>query len=198
MQSFEDVLSYTRTMADMFRCDMEHAKQVNEYAMMLFDALGKAHDLTPRHRLMLQIGVLLHDSGKFLGVNDHAAHSATIVRSAEFTGITGEEQNMIAMMVRFHESSELAVEDLEFAQLGRKNRLALAKLTGILRLANAMDYSHRRKLKNVKVSIHNGRLVISAAASQNATLENWKMQSFVDDIQDVFGLRLEFGIKRGH
>ncbi|MBQ7917162.1 MAG: hypothetical protein IJ315_10330 [Firmicutes bacterium] len=198
VQSFEDVLSYTRTMADMFRCDMEHAKQVNEYAMMLFDALGKAHDLTPRHRLMLQIGVLLHDSGKFLGVNDHAAHSATIVRSAEFTGITGEEQNMIAMMVRFHESSELAVEDLEFAQLGRKNRLALAKLTGILRLANAMDYSHRRKLKNVKVSIHNGRLVISAAASQNATLENWKMQSFVDDIQDVFGLRLEFGIKRGH
>jgi exopolyphosphatase/guanosine-5'-triphosphate,3'-diphosphate pyrophosphatase len=82
--------------------------------------------------------------------------------------------------------------------LGRKNRLALAKLTGILRLANAMDYSHRRKLKNVKVSIHSGRLVIAAGASQNATLENWKMQSFVEDIQDVFGLRLEFSIKRGH
>ena len=198
MQSLEDILSYTRTLAGMFRCDMEHAKQVDEYAMMLFDALGKAHDLTPRHRLMLQIGVLLHDSGKFLGINDHAEHSATIVRSAEFTGITSEEQNMIAMMVRYHESGEMAVDDLEFARLGRKNRLALSKLTGILRLANAMDYSHRRKLKNVKVSIHSGRLVIAAGASQNATLENWKMQSFIEDIQDVFGLHLEFSIKRGH
>ena len=61
-----------------------------------------------------------------------------------------------------------------------------------------MDYSHRRKLKNVKMSIHGGRLVISAIVQQDATLENWKIRQFAEYIQDVFGLQLEFNIKRGN
>ncbi len=198
MQSLEDILSYTKTIAKMFRCDMKHAQQVNEYALMLFDALSKAHGLNARHRLMLQIAVLLHDSGKFLNLNEHADHSAMIIHATEFTGISTEEKDMIAIMVRFHEGGEISGQDMEFMGFGRKNRLVLAKLTGILRLANAMDYSHRRKLKNVKMSIHGGRLVISAIVQQDATLENWKIRQFAEYIQDVFGLQLEFNIKRGN
>ena len=198
MQSLEDILSYTKTIAKMFRCDMKHAQQVNEYALMLFDALSKAHGLNARHRLMLQIAVLLHDSGKFLNLNEHADHSAMIIHATEFTGISTEEKDMIAIMVRFHEGGEMSGQDMEFMGFGRKNRLVLAKLTGILRLANAMDYSHRRKLKNVKISIHGGRLVISAIVQQDATLENWKIRQFAEYIQDVFGLQLEFNIKRGN
>ena len=198
MQSLEDILSYTKTIAKMFRCDMKHAQQVNEYALMLFDALSKAHGLNARHRLMLQIAVLLHDSGKFLNLNEHADHSAMIIHATEFTGISTEEKDMIAIMVRFHEGGEMSGQDMEFMGFGRKNRLVLAKLTGILRLANAMDYSHRRKLKNVKMSIHGGRLVISAIVQQDATLENWKIRQFAEYIQDVFGLQLEFNIKRGN
>ena len=198
MQSLEDILSYTKTIAKMFRCDMKHAQQVNEYALMFFDALSKAHGLNARHRLMLQIAVLLHDSGKFLNLNEHADHSAMIIHATEFTGISTEEKDMIAIMVRFHEGGEMSGQDMEFMGFGRKNRLVLAKLTGILRLANAMDYSHRRKLKNVKMSIHGGRLVISAIVQQDATLENWKIRQFAEYIQDVFGLQLEFNIKRGN
>ena len=198
MQSLEDILSYTKTIAKMFRCDMKHAQQVNEYAMMLFDALSKAHGLNARHRLMLQIAVLLHDSGKFLNLNEHADHSAMIIHATEFTGISTEEKDMIAIMVRFHEGGEMSGQDMEFMGFGRKNRLVLAKLTGILRLANAMDYSHRRKLKNVKMSVHGSRLVISATVQQDATLENWKIRQFAEYIQDVFGLQLEFNIKRGN
>ena len=177
---------------------MKHAQQVNEYAMMLFDALSKAHGLNARHRLMLQIAVLLHDSGKFLNLNEHADHSAMIIHATEFTGISTEEKDMIAIMVRFHEGGEMSGQDMEFMGFGRKNRLVLAKLTGILRLANAMDYSHRRKLKNVKMSVHGSRLVISATVQQDATLENWKIRQFAEYIQDVFGLQLEFNIKRGN
>ena len=198
IQSYEDILSYTRTLAQMFRCDMKHTQAVGEYAMLLFDALERTHGLTPRQRLLLQIGVLLHDSGKFLGLNDHAAHSATIVQSAEFAGISQEEQNMIAMMVRFHEGGEMSRVDADYMQFGRKNRLSLAKLTGILRLANAMDYSHRQKLKGVRASVHGGRLVIAASVRQDAALENWKLLQFEEYIRDVFGLRLEFSIKRGN
>ena len=198
IQSYEDIRSYTRTLAKMFRCDFHHLQQVGEYAMMLFDALERTHGLTARHRLLLQIGVLLHDSGKFLGISDHAAHSATIVQSAEFAGISQEEQNMIAMMARFHEGGEMSRVDADFLQFGRKNRLVLAKLTGILRIANAMDYSHRQKLKGTKISVHGGRLVIAASVRQDAALENWKLLQFEEYIRDVFGLRLEFSIKRGN
>ena len=198
MQSFEDILSYTKMLARMFHCDMEHARQVQEYADLLFGALSKAHGLNERHHLMLQIGILLHDSGKFLGLSDHAAHSATIVGSAEFTGISAEEQSMITMMVRFHEGGSVYEDDVDFMQFGRKNRLAIAKLTGILRLANAMDYSHKGKLKNVKVSVHGGCLGISASARENATLEIWKLHSFEEYIRDVFGLDLKLSIKRGY
>ena len=198
IQSLEDILSYTKAIAKMFRCDMEHAEQVHGYAMMLFDALGKAHGLNERHRLMLQIAVLLHDSGKFLNLNEHADHSATIVHATEFTGISAEEKDMIAFMVRFHEEGEISGREMEEMGFGRKNRLVLAKLTGILRLANAMDYSHKRKLRGVKVSIHGGKLTISAVVQQDATLENWKVRQFAEYMQDVFGLQLEFNIKRGN
>ena len=61
-----------------------------------------------------------------------------------------------------------------------------------------MDYSHRQKLKGTKISVHGGRLVIAASVRQDAALENWKLLQFEEYIRDVFGLRLEFSIKRGN
>ena len=70
--SMADILFYTRMVADRFQCDQAHSEQVEKYAMMLFDAMQKAHGLTDRHRLILRMAAYLHDAGQFMNITDHA------------------------------------------------------------------------------------------------------------------------------
>ena len=84
-------------------------------------------------------------------MGDVAECSYQIIMATEIIGLSTEERQIIANAVRYNTTefvyySEIAGE----VGMDRSVYLLIAKLTAILRIANAMDRSHYQKVKNMK------------------------------------------------
>ena len=88
---------------------------------------------------------------------------------------------MIACAVRFNNSAFVHYDELYSMGIAidRESYIKVAKMTAILRLANAMDRSHYQKVK--------GMIVDSA---QDISLELGLLKDKVAFFEEVFGIRL--------
>lgn len=119
--------------------DEEHAKQVNVLALQLFDALASAFHLGEQERKLLETAALLHDSGYFISYASHHKHSYHLIRHAELFGFTPREREIIANVARYHRKSLPKKKHEGFARLTEDDRTLVARLGGILRLADGFD-----------------------------------------------------------
>ena len=112
----------------------------------------------------MQIAVLLHDCGKYISMEDVAECSYQIIMATEIIGLSyrgtpddrkcGADINNSAnlfIMMRLY-SMRIAMD--------RESYILVAKLTAILRLANAMDRSHYQKVKGYQSSAEGQRICI--------------------------------------
>ena len=126
-------------------------------ALTIFDKMKSVHGLDRRERLLLQIAVLLHDCGKYINMAQSSACSYNIIMATEIIGLSHAEREMVANVVRFNSSLFMSYEELAAGSLlDREEYLIIAKLTAILRVANALDRSHKQKIKDIKVSMKGG------------------------------------------
>ena len=65
----------------------------------------------------------------------------------------------------------------------------MAKLTAILRLANALDRSHKQKLKGVKAALKEEQLVLMVDTPEDITLERGIFEDRADFFQEVFSVQ---------
>ena len=101
-----------------------------------------------RERLLLQIAVLLHDCGKYISMSDVAECSYRIIMATEIIGLSTEERQVIASAVRYNTREFGCYEEINReTSMNRENYLLTAKLTAILRLANAMEMCIRDSIK---------------------------------------------------
>ncbi len=72
-------------------------------------------------------------------------------------------------------------------RLDRDERVRVAKLAAILRLANALDAEHMQKVSDVTLHEEDGRWVIELHGRGDLTMERMAATSRVDMLVDVFG-----------
>lgn len=70
-----------------------------------------------------------------------------------------------------------------------RSYMVVAKLAAILKVANAMDRSHRQKFKNVKAVIKNKQLVITIESMNDIALEKGLLAAKADSFEGIFGLK---------
>ena len=63
--------------------------------------------------------------------------------------------------------------------------MVVAKLTAILKIANAMDRSHRQKFKDVKAVLKEKQLVITVEARESIVLENGLFEMYADYFERI-------------
>jgi exopolyphosphatase/guanosine-5'-triphosphate,3'-diphosphate pyrophosphatase len=192
----EDALSLARSIAAKFHYDEEHARDVEDKCLILFDETRKLHGLGKRERLILQLAAILHDSGKFISLNEHYIQSYNIVLASEIPGITKEEQKIIANVARYHSGLAPETGHANFASLDESSKLVVGKLSAIIRIADALDRSHKQKVREMKVEWENSRLIIRVEAAQDALLEEWTFDAKAEFFKVVFGVIPEIKIKR--
>ena len=71
----------------------------------------------------------------------------------------------------------------------------VTKMAAIFRLANALDKSHRGKIRDLKVSLDEDRVVFKAKSADNTLLERWAFEESAQFFKEVFGLSPELSIK---
>ncbi len=181
-----DIVAEARNMAKRYRCNTEHAAMVEKYVLSLFDATKKLNGLTKTDRMLLQIAAILHTCGKFISIKNGTEASYHVIMATELIGISHAERKLIAGAVRYH-NTEFDYEGAE--QSGAPVRMV--KLTALLRLANALDRSHRGRLEDIRVKVEEktNTLVISTGYEGDLTLERLSIEERGGFFEEIFGLK---------
>ncbi|HYL11328.1 MAG TPA: Ppx/GppA phosphatase family protein [Candidatus Acidoferrales bacterium] len=164
-----ELLTAVRWYARRLDSDQHHSEHVRELARMLFDQLRPVHGLPAESRLLLEAAALLHDIGHIVNHRGHHKHGEYLVRNADIAGLAGEQRQIVACLVRYHNrKSEPAGHHAGFGALDAPQRRCVRALAALLRIAEGFDHSHQQNITRIEVSFKRGEIGLRAASRGDA------------------------------
>jgi exopolyphosphatase/guanosine-5'-triphosphate,3'-diphosphate pyrophosphatase len=170
--------------------DEAHARHVAGLSRKLFGDLIEEHQLDQRMELILYLAAVLHEIGLFLNARSHHKHAMYIIRNSELFGLSEKDQLLVALVVRYHRRSSPQPEHEGYSTLDRNDRVAVAKLAAILRLAIALDESRSQRISNIRCRREDDRLVIITQGVEDVSLEQLTVRQSGELFEEVFGMRV--------
>lgn len=187
----EQVWLSAMQLGEKYQYDGEHANLVAYLAGSLYEQTQSLHNLEPENKLLLEVAALLHDIGHFINTVDHDRHAYYIMQANPLIGLSKREQDIVANVARYHRKSMPTVQDENFRALSSKDRSTVIKLSALLRLADAMDISHTRRVKDVNIHLVRNKWILKLEANDSVNLEIWALEKRRSLFQDVFGMKLD-------
>lgn len=184
----EDIIHTARSTADRYGCSHAHEEYIENAGLKIFDALKRQHNLTRHDRLLLQIAIILHNCGSYINLNDVGENSYKIIMSTELIGISHKERMIVATAVRYLHDYFPEYNELREG-FDREDYIRIAKINAILRIADAMDRSHKQKFTTITTSLRNQILTITGTTLYDITLEQGIFLRHSDFFEEVFGIQ---------
>ncbi|HIZ43953.1 MAG TPA: exopolyphosphatase [Firmicutes bacterium] len=191
----QDILVAARNIAKRYMSNKNHSAILEKNVLAIFDGVKKYHGLGKRERLLLQICAILHDCGKYISIRTPGECAYNIIMSTEIIGISHREREIIANVVKYN-TMEFDYTAASYT-LTKEMRIIIAKLTAILKVANAMDRSHKQKFKNVRVSVKDQQMFLTTDSDENIMLEESQFRQKADFFEEVYGIRPVLKKKKG-
>lgn len=153
--------------------DWPHARQVVWLSAQLFEATKSLHHLDADALRLLERAALLHNTGMLIEVRRHHKHSYRLIRNASLPDFTDEERDEIATIARYHRRALPSMAHEEYATLSRAARKRVSALAALLRIADALDYSH------------DGRVLRVVANTELCDADRWVFSIWVRPLADL-------------
>jgi exopolyphosphatase/pppGpp-phosphohydrolase len=153
--------------------DWPHARQVERLSVQLFAATQPLHNLDESALRLLERGAFLHNTGMMIEVRRHHKHSFRLIKETELPDFTDEERHEIACIARYHRRALPSMSHKEFAVLSRAARKRVSALAALLRITDALDYSH------------DGRVLRLAAETELCNEHTWTISLWVRPLADL-------------
>jgi len=154
-------LEKLRMWASFLDPDVRHSRHVTRMALQLYDALA-GHGVVsskPEYRRILEAAGIVHDVGRNKGADGHLKRGYRMIGKLKPPlGWSEEELRCVAAVARYHRGGLPKKADSHFVGLTAKRRSELLPIMGILRLANAFDAAHDRKVTRLSVEQRDGML----------------------------------------
>ncbi|GEO66460.1 HD domain-containing protein [Levilactobacillus spicheri] len=192
------IIDAAHALADRYQVEPQHMYLVEKFALHLFDQLKSLHHLSTRDRLLLHVAAIVHDIGGFIDTHEHYLHSDYVLKQSELLGLSTQEMQIIAAVSRYHSSRTPGGELSRFRQLSTDERLRIAKLAALLRVADALDDAHQQTIERISVSVKPTQVVITCFSDDDLALVRWAFNFKADFFTDVFGLQPVFKQRRLH
>ncbi|HEY5523177.1 MAG TPA: Ppx/GppA phosphatase family protein [Desulfuromonadaceae bacterium] len=167
--------------------DELHAIHVAGMALSIFDALALPFGLKTSERKLLEAAAILHDSGYFISYGSHHKHSYHLIRHAELFGFSPRERELIAQIARYHRKSLPKRKHEAFQNLKEKDQVTVARLGGILRLADGLDRRRNGLVQNISCLFGGTTITIQLAATEDISVEIFGANAKKDLIEKAFG-----------
>lgn len=151
-------------------CDKRHARHVAQLASRIFDQTTRLHALPTGAKELLEYAAMLHEVGMHVSDRGYHKHSYYLIRHAALRGFSDDELAVIANVARYHRKSEPDDDDENLTELTAAQRGDVEKLSAILRIAEALDRSHRQAVRDVAVRL-NGNVKFFVRARSKASVE---------------------------
>ena len=165
----------------------KHANYVRDLAVKIYDGVMTDSVLKSNIKLSLEVACLLHDIGFFINGKDHEMHSYYLLSNSNIFGIDKLSLKIICLTVKFHNESVNIEENEDFLSLTRRERLAILKLSAILRVANAVDRSQTQRTGNVTVVLQDHTLSLVLEGMNDINLEKKAVERASNLFETVFG-----------
>jgi exopolyphosphatase/guanosine-5'-triphosphate,3'-diphosphate pyrophosphatase len=146
---------------EKYNYNKAHCHQVSNLALRLFDQLKDLHKLPQKFSGLLHASAMLHDIGLFIGYPKHHKHSYYLIKSSLSGSYDHAELDLIANIARYHRKAHPTLKHITFSQLSPLQQDVVRKLSAILRVADALDFDHQAKVKDLSCKLHpSGKLAI--------------------------------------
>ena len=184
-------------LAESMDDDVDHSMRAAGFALDLFDETSSLHGLGDDSRELLEAGALLANVGLSVSHSEHHKHSYYVIRHSDrLAGFTDHEIELIAQIARYHRKSAPKLKHPEFAHLWPDDQARVRILAGLLRVAIALDRSHKGRVERIVVSADEGADEVVVAVKQRDGLDvDLEVQTAEDRkglLEDVLGRRVRF------
>jgi len=191
------LISVAKFLCQKFNADTKHTRQVASLAEDLFNQLKEYLGLQDSDQLYLLLAAHLHNIGTFVNNRAHHKHTEYVINALNLFRLSEEEIKTIACIARYHRKSLPQKSHYLYNTLPREEQIRIQKLSSILRMANALDSSHRQKVKKVEISSPRSQeLVFTVISPENVTLEKVNFMEMKKSFEAVSGNKISLIIKK--
>ena len=191
----KDVISAARHMADKYSSYSPHIETLMENATLIFKSTKPLHDMGKRELLLLRCAALLHDCGKYVSLSNAADNAYRIIMSSEIMGLSHDERLIVANIVKYNTHKLVDYDNFD-EDLTLDEYLTVAKCAGILRIANALDRSHKQKFEKITVTLKEGEMVLTVHSKDDLLLERNIFEYRSDTFAQVFSIKPVIKVKK--
>jgi exopolyphosphatase/guanosine-5'-triphosphate,3'-diphosphate pyrophosphatase len=183
----------TRSFARRLQKDQTHAEHVRELSILLFDQLQPLHHLPAQSRVLLEAGALMHDTGHMISHRGHHKHGEYLVLNGDIPGLSGRDRAIVATLVRYHNrKSQPAGHHVAYSSLNNNDKRIARRLSAILRIAEALDHSHRQRVMQVRASFQHGAVGLQVTARGDAAEDLLDANRSAELFEKEFRVRIYF------
>jgi exopolyphosphatase/guanosine-5'-triphosphate,3'-diphosphate pyrophosphatase len=186
----DQVLASALQVGRKYVFDEPHATGVARFALQLFDETQRLHHLDDESRLLLEVAAMLHDIGHFISATEHHKHSLYLLTATPLIGLSKSQRAIVANVARYHRKSAPSLQHESFKILPAKDRVVVSKLAALLRLADALDTEHGRKVSDIAVEYEHPRLMLRLHGQGDLLLEKWGLAKRTPIFEEVFGVKV--------
>ncbi len=188
-EGFEEQVVYSAEMlAARYGAEPAHYRNVEAASLALFDELQEEHQLHGHERLLLRCAAILHDIGAHVNARAHHKHSMYLIANSDLFGLTRHDMQLVATVARYHRKAMPGPSHPEFAALPLEDRMRVAKLAAILRVADSIERTPRDEPRRLSFRREADRFVILVRDMEDLTMERLVLRTKGNLFADVFGL----------
>ena len=187
----QEVIQSALILAEKYKINIHHAKQVAECALRLFDELKPVHKLGQRARLFLEVAALLHEAGTFVSTRSYHKHTWYLIANSEIFGLTRSEVAIVAHVARYHRRSGPKTTHVEFMSLPKESRILVSKLAAILRLAKALNVADIGQIEKLQCKFDKDTIKILVPETPDMSVSKQSIEIRGHMFEDIFGYNLE-------
>lgn len=176
---------------------VHHGRYVAGLALRLFEELVPLHGLEERWAGILVQAALWHDLG--FAVGGRRGHHKLSMRIIEENtalalsfGLAEEERPLVALLARYHRRAWPSARHRRFAALPEEERKALTRAAALLRVADALDFTHKGAVEEIRVRIRRRSMRIVCLGTRSCRKECRRALKKGDLFEKLFDRRLEF------
>ena len=166
-------VSYSRLIeiGNKFSFEEEHARHVTDLAKIIFESLKEPMKLNGIHWKLLEAAAILHDIGNYISYSSHHKHSYYLIKNSDIVGFNDNEIEMIANIARYHRRSLPKEGHEPYKNLSTIEKNTINKLSGILKVADGLDRSHKSLISDLKIEIRKQDIDIIPQSTKDLYLE---------------------------
>lgn len=187
---YTQVVASAVNLGKRYLLDEAHSWYVTRVALQFFDVLQSELGLDRHARLLLETAGILHDVGSFIRAVDHHIHSQYIIAHSDIFGLSKDDINIVANVVRYHRSELPGPNHQSYISLPRTDRTIVLKLSALLRVADALDRGHSQHIRDFDIELTQDSLFLRARGTHDVTLERLALDEKGDLFEELFGYKI--------